>query len=283
MDNSHTGLILLICLFGFSAVLLAYIVIVGSLKQYKSNFIQSIGTDINHLFIARDVRRVFVVHIVVMIALFFMAVIYSGVLLGFVAIACMAAIPGLLLRHMKKRRINLFIYQLPDTLVTMASSLKAGSNLIKTMQQVTEQQPGPVAQEFGIILSEYKMGRSLDDSLMDFSRRMKRQEIELLCSSILISQSLGGNLANTLQTLAVTLRSKAQVEGKIKALTAMGRMQGWMVGLMPIVVMIMLNFQSPETMHSLYSEPVGWMVLSIIAVLMSLAAYMIRKIVNIDI
>ena len=101
--------------------------------------------------------------------------------------------------------------------------------------------------------------------------------------AISISRSVGGNLADTLETLAKTLREKAQIEGKINALTAMGRMQGWVVGLMPVAVMLMLRHQEPEGMKALFNEPIGWATMVVIGILMAVAAMMIRKIVNIDI
>ena len=76
-------------------------------------------------------------------------------------------------------------------------------------------------------------------------------------SAIAISQSVGGNLADTLDTLADTLREKAQVEGKIDALTSQGRMQGWVASLLPVGVALMLNKQEPEAMRVLYTEPIG--------------------------
>jgi tight adherence protein B len=151
------------------------------------------------------------------------------------------------------------------------------------MQQIAEQQPPPISQEFMVILSEYKMGRPLEDSLMDMYKRINRQEVDLLISAISISRSVGGNLADTLETLAKTLREKAQIEGKIDALTSMGRMQGWVVGLIPVAVMLMLRKQEPEGMNALFNEPIGWITLAGIALLMFIAVMMIRKIVNIDI
>lgn len=98
-----------------------------------------------------------------------------------------------------------------------------------------------------------------------------------------VSRRVGGNLADTLESLARTLQEKAHVEGKIDALTSMGRAQGWVVGLLPIFIGLVLYQQQPERMSLLFTQWYGWVVLAIVAGMMSVAAWMIRKIVNIDV
>ena len=113
--------------------------------------------------------------------------------------------------------------------------------------------------------------------------RIPRPELELMNGAINISRSVGGNLADTLESLAMTLNETVAVEGKINALTAMGRMQGWVVSLVPAVIAVALYLMNPDSIRPLFTELHGWITLGIVIVMMTLAVIMIRKIVNIDV
>jgi tight adherence protein B len=172
---------------------------------------------------------------------------------------------------------------LPDALLALASALRAGSNLTKGLELLSTRQPAPLAQEFMIVLAEYRIGRPLAESLADMRRRIATPELDLMNTAIGVSRRVGGNLADTLESLAKTLQEKAHIEGKIDALTSMGRAQGWVVGLLPIFIGFVLYQQQPQRMSLMFTEWYGWIVLAVIAFMMTMAAWMIRKIVNIDV
>ncbi len=283
MLSEQQYLVAMVIIFSVISFILIYTFTVNGVKLYRNNFVNKMDHGLRNLFLVKDPKTLFLLHIAGIIAGTGLGYLYAD-MFGLVAGCIISiALPGLIIKKLKKKRINNFIYQLPDALNSISASLRAGTNLAKAMQQIAEQQPPPISQEFTLILSEYKMGKPLEESLMDMGKRINRQEVDLLISAISISRSVGGNLAETLETLAKTLREKAQIEGKIDALTAMGRMQGWVVGLIPLAVMLMLRKQEPEGMAALFDEPIGWITLVVIAFLMFIAAMMIRKIVNIDI
>lgn len=273
----------MVTIFSIAGFILIYTIAGNGLKIYRSNFIKKVDHGLKKIFLFKDPETLFLFHILILMTgclLGYWYADFTGLIIG---ATLTIALPGFLLQQLKTRRVNKFIYQLPDALNSLSATLRAGTNLTRAMEQIAEQQPHPICQEFTVILSEYKMGRKLDESLADMHKRINRQEVNLLISAITISRSVGGNLAETLETLAKTLREKAQIEGKIEALTAMGKMQGWVVGLIPVAVMLMLRKQEPEGMHALFNEPIGWLVLTGIILMMFIAIMMIRKIVNIDI
>lgn len=183
----------------------------------------------------------------------------------------------------KKKRNKLFIYQLPDTLSAIASSMKAGANLNKSLEIAAQRQPLPTSQEFGIIVRATQAGQELESALKELETRIPCQELSLMTSAITTSKKVGGNLADTLETLSETLREKAQIEGKIEALTASGKAQGWVVSLLPVGVGVALYFQQPDSMMKLFNTLWGNLTLLVIVVMMTTAVYFIRKIVNIDV
>jgi tight adherence protein B len=199
-----------------------------------------------------------------------------GILFGVLA-------PRVAIARIAKARVKRFVYQLPDALLALASALRAGSNLTKGLELLSSRQPAPLSQEFTIVLAEHRVGRQLAESLEDMRKRIDTPELDLMNTAINVSRRVGGNLADTLESLAKTLQEKAHIEGKIDALTAMGRAQGWVVGLLPIFIGFVLYQQQPDRMGLLFTEWYGWAVLAVVAVMMAIAAWMIKKIVNIDV
>lgn len=191
--------------------------------------------------------------------------------------------PRLAMTWLARRRTRQFVYQLPDALLALSSALRAGSNLTKGLELLSTRQPAPLAHEFTLVLAEYRIGRPLAQSLADMRSRIDTPELDLMSTAINVSRRVGGNLADTLEALARTLQEKAHMEGKIDALTSMGRAQGWVVGMLPVFIGFVLYQQQPERMGLLFTQWYGWMVLAVVAVMMTIAAWMIRKIVNIDV
>ena len=274
-----------------SVVLLCLLLAVGALTLllrrglagYEKAFVRHIGAGLKYNFIAADPRTVFALSAVATIACalagFFMlgvAGAVMGVLFGVLA-------PRVALQRIAKGRIKRFVYQLPDALLALASALRAGSNLTKGLELLSSRQPAPLSQEFTIVLAEHRVGRQLAESLHDMRKRIDTPELDLMNTAINVSRRVGGNLADTLESLAKTLQEKAHIEGKIDALTAMGRAQGWVVGLLPLFIGFVLYQQQPDRMGLLFTEWYGWVVLTVVAAMMTIAAWMIRKIVNIDV
>lgn len=265
------------------SVILLLLLARRGVSTYESTFVSTIGAELKQNFIIANPQTLFVI-----------SVLLTGVLggLGYSTIGPMGAViaalicaiaPRLTVSHMAKRRVKRFLYQLPDALLALSSALRAGSNLTKGLELLATRQPSPLSQEFTIVLAEHRVGRQLADSLADMRRRISTPELDLMNTAINVSRRVGGNLADTLEALAKTLQEKAHMEGKIDALTSMGRAQGWVVGLLPVFIALVLYQQQPQRMSLMFTQWYGWLVLAVVAVMMTIAAWMIRKIVNIDV
>ena len=203
-------------------------------------------------------------------------------------IALAAGLPGLLtprlaLRWIKNRRHRAFIEQLPDALQGLASSMRAGSNLGRGLELLSQQQAAPLGEEFALILRRQRLGEDLESGLNGLLARFPSEEVGLFRSAVVVSHQVGGDLAGTLDMLAATLRERAQVEERILALTAMGRMQGRVMMVLPIAIGGMLYVQQPLIMVRLVTEPIGWAVIALAAGMMGIASVAIRRIVAIDV
>lgn len=191
--------------------------------------------------------------------------------------------PFVAVRWLRQRRLNQLVQQLPDALDSLAMSLRAGAGLPQALAQLAQQQPVPISQEFALVVREQHVGRSIDEALLGMTRRVPLQEWEMLVTTVRIARETGGGLAEALDRLASTLRRRLALEGKIRALTAQGRIQGVIVALLPLVIMLALYWLQPESMQALFTTPMGWVTLAVVAALELLGYWLIRRIVDIRI
>lgn len=264
-------------------VLLAIGVVRRCANRYETAFLTAAATGLRLNFIIADPRRLFMINLLLTVLLGLLGYLGAGPVGLIAAMLISVVAPRFVATGLRRRRTRQFLYQLPDALFALASTLRAGSHLTKGLELLATRQTAPLSQEFTVVLAEYRVGRPLEESLADLRRRVGAPELELMSAAINVSRRVGGNLGDTLEALAQTLREQAHMQGRIDALTSMGRAQGWVVGLLPILVTLVLYQQQPERMGLLFTRWFGWMVLATIVAMMTLAAWMISKIVRIDV
>jgi tight adherence protein B len=280
--NPIDGRVLIVVLVAISCVLFAVLTRLA-LANYRRKFVATVGATLTQQFIVTNMQTLFAVNVILPIV----CGAAGYFLIGPVGVVVGAGLgfggPRFMAHRMSVKRVRSFIYQLPDALLALSSALRAGSNLTKGLELLATRQPPPLSQEFTIVLAEYRVGRPLNESLADLRKRIDRPELDLMNTAINVARRVGGNLADTLESLAKTLQEKATIEGKIEALTAMGRAQGWVVGLLPVLVGVALYFEQPQEMSRLFTQWYGWVTLAVVAMMMTVAIWVIRKIVNIDV
>lgn len=193
------------------------------------------------------------------------------------------ALPKKFLARMRSKRIDALEQQLPDALLMMAGALRAGVSFPVALESVVHESAPPISQEFELLMREIRLGIDLDVAMRNAERRIPVPDFMMATAAITIAREVGGNLAEALESVASTLRAKLQMEGKIKALTSQGRMQGIVMTGLPLLVMAALFFLEPKAMAPLFHEPVGWATLAVIAVMEFLGYKSISKITNIDV
>lgn len=252
-------------------------------QLYRRQFYVQVDQGLRDILVLLDPNQVFILTIGIAIAICPLLFFLMNPVAALVAGGVVLVAPPQILNFMKKRRSDKFVKQLPDALSSMSSALKSGLNLVKSLQQVVKNQPEPLAQEFAQVLVEYRIGTELNDSFASLAKRINRPEVVLMNSAIKINRAVGGNLASTFESLASTLRETTKVEGKIKALTAMGESQGRLATLFPIIMGFVFYQQEPAAMRLLFITPLGWIWLGIIAVMVVVGTFLITKIVKVDV
>lgn len=256
----------------------------NGLARYRRLFTERAHVGLGELFLFIDPSRLFVINIALILLL-------SALTWGLtrdpvtpLIVALLTAwAPRFTLRWLRQRRIHKLEQQLPDALQMLAGALKAGVSLSQGIQQLVREALPPISQEFDLLLREQRLGVSMDTALENLNQRVPLQSMTLTVSAMRIASETGGQLAETLERASQTLRQKLAMEDKIRSLTAQGKLQAWVVGALPLLLMFALNKLEPAAMHLMFTTPTGWVALVVIALLEFFGVLVIRKIVSIDV
>ena len=241
-------------------------------------------SNLEGMFIFTDENRILAINVAVLIMLPLVAWVVSGsvpVVGACVVVAFLA--PRAVLRFIAKRRLRQFEGQLPDALMMMSGALRAGASLAMALDSVAMEGRPPISQEFELLQRELRLGVDLADALEGMERRVPLPDLALVTAGLLLAREVGANLAETLESLAKTVRARLQMEGKIRSLTAQGKMQGLVMTCLPLLLIFVLKVMEPEAMAPLFHKWYGWVTLAGILFTISIGYHFIRRITTIDV
>lgn len=252
-------------------------------SHYKKTFTSGARQELSEMFIFMDTTQLFLLNILALVLIpLGLHLLFQLWVITASAFVVLLIIPGVIWKRMRTKRLNKFEEQLPDVFMMLSSSLQAGTSLNMALIDVVKQSVPPASQEFGLLVKRMRLGITLEDSLIELERRLPLQSFIMASSAIRISREVGGNLVETIQSMAETLRRKKTMEGKIDSLTAQGRAQGRFMALLPVALAILLSFIEPEAMRKLYTTREGLMVLVVMVFMQIMGFVFIRKITSID-
>lgn len=197
--------------------------------------------------------------------------------------AIVAALPVVVVRQLRKRRLKSFEAQLPDTLNLLAGSLRAGYSFLQGLEAVVQETSDPMARELRRVLAEARLGRPLEEALSDTAERMESRDFEWSVLAIRIQREVGGNLAELLQTVAETMTQRSRLRGEVRALTAEGRISGIIMGMLPVGLGLFMFTASPGYINDLFSSVTGWAMVIGSAVMAAVGFAWIQKIIKIEV
>lgn len=254
------------------------------LAAWRQRFTRETGFRLRELFLFVDPARLYALNLAVTMLAAGLGWLASGSLALALIIGLLLAIsPGAIFRWLRARRLERIEQQLPDALQMLAGTARAGLSLPAAIRQVSTELAPPLQQELLLLQHEQRLGVSLDDALENLALRVPVQPVKLMVSAMRIASETGGGLAETLERTATTLRSQHAMELKIRALTAQGKLQAWVVGLLPVFLLWVLARLEPDAMALLWSTRLGWGVLAAVLVMEIIGVALIRRIVSIDI
>jgi tight adherence protein B len=207
----------------------------------------------------------------------------AGLIIGFI-------VPRFWLGRRKSGRLNAFNKQLPDTITLVANALRAGSSFLQAIELVVRESRPPVSTEFARVIREVNLGLPFDQAMENMVRRIRSDDFELMATAINIQHSVGGNLAEILDSIAYTIRERVRIKGEIRTLTAQQRLSGYVVGLLPFGLAGFIFLAAPSFFDPMWDPkvnlgglPAGIIILGFGVLMMMIGFYFIQRIVDIEV
>jgi tight adherence protein B len=190
--------------------------------------------------------------------------------------------PYFYVRWKKKRRILQLESQLPDAIDLIARAVRAGHPLSEGLRMAAEEALEPLASEFRVTFEEQKFGLPFEEALMGLGDRVEVVDIRILITAILVQREVGGNLSEILEQIAETMRARFNLKRQVRVYTSQGRMSGYTLAALPIVVGLAISLINPPYMRTLFTEPLGQALLAGAFVLQGIGFLWIRRIVDVQ-
>ena len=198
----------------------------------------------------------------------------------FVGFTIGGLIPVTYVWRKSRKRLSAFDEQLPDLLMSVAASLKAGHSFKQGIQTIVDEAQEPAKKEFQRVIAETSLGRPIDDALSDMADRLGSKNFSFIVTAVTIQNQVGGSLAGLFDMVADTVRQRQQFSRKIKALTAMGRASAYVLIALPIFLAMLLTAINHTYMRPLFFSSAGHKLIIVGFVMMAIGSLIIRKIVS---
>jgi tight adherence protein B len=195
----------------------------------------------------------------------------------------LASLPFLHLYLLKQKRIEKFRTQFPEALDLIARALRAGHSLNSGMKLAADEFDDPLGPEFDETLGEINFGVSVADSLKNLAGRIDCAELKYFVVAVILQRETGGNLSELIESLANLVREKFKFQGKVRTLSAEGRLSAIILIAIPFLIGIFLHLSNPKYLEVLFSEPVGRFMMGGAAIMMVIGILVMKKMVTIKV
>jgi tight adherence protein B len=192
-------------------------------------------------------------------------------------------LPPLVLKTRSNARVQKFNNQLSEFLTLVVNALRAGQTFLQAADHASKESPEPIASEFKLVLQESNLGLPIEAAFQNLVQRVPSQDLEIAATAFVIQKNIGGNLAEVMEKVAITIRERVKLQGQIRVLTAQGMLSGWIVGLLPVLLGSLIYTLNPSYISLLFTTDTGQKLLGLGVILLICGALAIRKIVTIDV
>lgn len=262
--------------------------------RYRERFLAQAAVELDDVLLQLPASRIFDLSIALAVAAF---ILFGGlssflstevnwlrtVVIGTVSAVVAFLGPRFYLRSLKKQRLAKFNEQLEDALISMSSALKAGFSITQALENVASERRHPISFEFTLLLQELRLGVQFDTALRKMADRIGSQDFELVAVAVITARQTGGELTNILEELSGVIRERMRIMQRVRALTAQGRMQAWLIASVPFVLLFAMTRLAPDLMDEFLGSVVGVVVLFAVVVMVVSGFLWIRKITTIDV
>lgn len=219
----------------------------------------------------------------------FFGVSYLTIFSGNIILSLIAGVAGLFAPRIyvsmrTGNRLHKFEGQLPDNLQMWVNGLRSGYSVLQAIEAISKEAAEPTATEFKRVVKEIQLGIAMDEALAHLLERMPSEDLDLVITAVNIQREVGGNLAEILEVISHTVRERIKLKGEIRVLTAQGRVTGYIIGGLPIALLVFLMTVNPDYVGQLFENRLcGWPMLGCGAAMIAMGTAVIQKIVDIEI
>jgi tight adherence protein B len=252
------------------------------ISQERGVYERVVGKELYRLFLNISPQEFVLIHLFVILVGIGLGSFFLGGIIGGIggAVAGFMA-PRFWLKRKWKERITKLNEQVEEAMIYMSNAFKSNPSLPDAIADVTNSMPAPISQELQVLLREYKLGTPLDQCLIRMQRRLPSRNLELAISALLVGRTVGGNIPKILEDIGSTIRESYRLERVIDTQTAQGKMQAWVMGAMPAVVVTVFYLMDPELISPLFNSVPGYGIIAVAVILNIIGVVMILKIINI--
>lgn len=187
-----------------------------------------------------------------------------------------------LLNSMVSRRIRKMNEQLADALDLISASLRTGYSFMKAIEVSSIEMPNPIAKEFGKAVKESALGLPIEKTLDNLMERIPTDDMRLVKTGVVIQRQIGGNLAEILDNISATIRSRMEIKREVKTLTAQGRVSGLIIALIPVFLTVILLILDPKYLSVLFKNRIGIIMIFVAIINEIIGFIIISKIISIE-
>lgn len=166
-------------------------------------------------------------------------------------------VPDLWVRQARAFRKRRFQEQLLDALFILSSSLKAGLSFVQALESLEAEMAPPASQEFGLVVRAHRLGQTLEEALQGLNQRMASDELNLIVTAILVARETGGDVTTIISQLVSTIRERKKLLEKVKTLTLLGKLQGYIMSVLPVVFALFVRSVTPRYFEVMLEDAVG--------------------------
>ncbi len=268
---------------------------ITSIDRWQRNFMEEAEMEMQDMLIqmpaAKLVNYSLIIGAVMCVLTFFIASLGEksfnwkfGLIMSVIMFASVQIAARLSIRFLKAHRLHKFNDQLEEGLMSMGNALKAGFSINQAIEMVIKQKKNPISLEFKLMIQQTQLGVNFDDALRNMAKRVESEDFDLVVGAVITARQTGGDLTGVFQRLGEVIRERMRIQRRIQTLTAQGRLQGMVLGGMPLILLAILYFfVDKQIIRSFFTHPIGIVAAVVVGILEICGFLTIRKIVNIDI
>ncbi|MGD8765011.1 MAG: type II secretion system F family protein [Desulfobacteraceae bacterium] len=213
----------------------------------------------------------------------FGTVVVKNAILALIFIPFFGFSPFFYLILLRQKRMQRMRKQMVEALDLISRALKAGHAFTGGLRLAADEFDDPLGPEFAETLDEINFGVSVPEALKNLARRMDCSEIKYFVVGVILQRETGGNLAELMDTLANLIRERFKFDGKVKTLSAEGKLSAVVLICLPFVIIAYLKLTQPNYMNLLFTDPIGRVMALVAAILMIIGIFIMTRMVKIEV